>query len=354
MATTQWQKTLEIPGRVLFSEGNGELARLQITTAWSNAEVYLHGAQITHFERKKEPPVLFMSQLSRFNEGSPIRGGIPIIFPWFGPREGQPAHGFARTQTWELREVAQTPSGGVSLRLSLPDSPSAALFQKFSADFLVTIGKTLEAELIVANLSPDQDFTFENCLHTYFAVGDISAVSVTGLKGVDYLDQTENFTRKTERAEHIKISQETDRIYLNTTAPVEIHDSQLAAADLGLKNPAPCPPWYGIRGWIKPNKCRILAATNFTNDLCRIRQRRGKPGHAARRQDRRAQSRNQHLAAIRVLPKGEGRVKMGKGCGCGSMVECGLPKAETRVRFPSPAPLVINDLRIVQAKLIFG
>ena len=26
------------------------------------------------------------------------------------------------------------------------------------------------------------------------------------------------------------------------------------------------------------------------------------------------------------------------------MVECGLPKAETRVRFPSPAPLIIKDL----------
>jgi len=227
MATTQWQKTLEIPGRVLFSEGNGELARLQITTAWSNAEVYLHGAQVTHFERKKEPPVLFMSQLSRFNDGSPIRGGIPIIFPWFGPREGQPAHGFARTQVWELREVTQMPGGAVTLHLSLPDSPSAALCQKFSADYSITIGKTLSVELTVANLSSDQNFTFENCLHTYFSVGDINAISITGLKGVDYLDQTESFARKTERAEHIKISQETDRIYLNTTGPVEIHDSNL-------------------------------------------------------------------------------------------------------------------------------
>jgi D-hexose-6-phosphate mutarotase len=227
MATSQWQKTLEIPGRVLFSEGNGDLARLQITTAWSNAEVYLHGAHITHFERKKEPPVLFMSKLSRFNEGSPIRGGIPIIFPWFGSREGEAAHGFARIQTWELREVAQLPAGGVKLRLSLPDSPAAALFQKFSADYSITIGKTLTAELTVANLSPHQDFTFENCLHSYFTVGDISAVSITGLKGTDYLDKTENLSRKTERAEHIKISQETDRIYLDTSAPVEIHDSNL-------------------------------------------------------------------------------------------------------------------------------
>lgn len=227
MATTQWQKALEIPGRVLFSEGNGELARLQITTAWSSAEVYLHGAQVTHFEKKKEPPVLFMSQLSRFDEGSAIRGGIPIVFPWFGPREGQPAHGFARLQLWDLREVTQTPSGAVTLRLSLPESPSAALIQKFSADYSITIGKTLAAELTVTNPSDSQDFTFEACLHSYFVVGDINAVSITGLKGVDYLDHTENFARKTERAEHIKISQETDRIYLDTTGPVEIHDSNL-------------------------------------------------------------------------------------------------------------------------------
>jgi glucose-6-phosphate 1-epimerase len=227
MATSQWQKALEIPGRVLFSEGNGELPKLQINTAWSNAEIYLHGAHITHFQRKNEPPVLFMSQLSHFNEGRPIRGGIPIIFPWFGPREGEPAHGFARIQEWDLREVAQLATGGVSLRFSLPDSPAAALFQKFSADYIITIGKTLTAELTVANLSAQQDFTFENCLHTYFNVGDIGAVSVTGLKGADYLDQTENFARKTERAEHIKVSQETDRIYLDTTASVEIHDSNL-------------------------------------------------------------------------------------------------------------------------------
>ena len=78
MATTQWQKALEIPGRVLFSEGNGTLPRLEINTAWSTAEIYLHGAHVTHFQRKGQPPVLFMSQLSRFTEGIPIRGGIPV------------------------------------------------------------------------------------------------------------------------------------------------------------------------------------------------------------------------------------------------------------------------------------
>ncbi|MGO8696397.1 MAG: D-hexose-6-phosphate mutarotase [Limisphaerales bacterium] len=227
MATTQWQKSLEIPGRVLFSEGNGELPRLEINTAWSSAEIYLHGAHITRFQKKDEPPLLFLSQLSRFTEGVPIRGGIPIIFPWFGSREGQSAHGFARVETWELREVAQTSAGEVTVRFVLPELPAAALFGKFSVDYWVTVGKTLVAQLAVTNLSDSQDLRFEDCLHTYFHVGDIGAVSITGLKGSDYLDKTESFIRKTERDEHLKISRETDRTYLDSCGPIEIHDSKL-------------------------------------------------------------------------------------------------------------------------------
>jgi len=225
MATTF--KNLEIPGRVIFTEGNGELPMLEINTAWSRAELYLHGAHLSHFQLKDQPPLLFMSQLSRFKEGAPIRGGIPVIFPWFGAREGEPAHGFARTQVWELREISQLSDGGLNLRLSLPDSPAAALFPKFTLEYRLTVGQTLTAELIVSNDSKDQDFTFENCLHAYFQIGDITAVSVTGLKGADYLDKADAFSRKTERAEHVKISKEINSVYLNTPHAVEIHDSKL-------------------------------------------------------------------------------------------------------------------------------
>jgi D-hexose-6-phosphate mutarotase len=220
-------KTPEGTGGVIFTEGNGELSKLEINTAWSRAELYLHGAHLTHFQKKDEPPVLFMSQLSRFQQGTPIRGGIPVIFPWFGAREGEPTHGFARTQIWELREISPWQDGGVSVRLRLPDSPDAALVSKFTVEYLVTVGQTLAVELIVANESHELDFTFEDCLHTYFLVGDISAVSVTGLKGADFLDKMEAFARKTERAEHLKITQETDRVYLNTPGAMEIHDSKL-------------------------------------------------------------------------------------------------------------------------------
>jgi glucose-6-phosphate 1-epimerase len=226
MATMTF-KNLEIPGRVIFTEGKGELDMLEINTAWSRTELYLHGAHLTHFQLKDQPPLLFMSQLSRFKAGAPIRGGIPVIFPWFGAREGEPAHGFARTQAWDLREISQLSDGGLMLRLSLPDSPAAALFPQFTAEYRLTVGQTLSAEFIVTNDSLDQEFTFENCLHAYFQIGDITAVSVTGLKGADYLDKVDGFARKTERAEHVRFSRETDSVYLNTPAAVEIHDSKL-------------------------------------------------------------------------------------------------------------------------------
>ena len=89
------------------------------------------------------------------------------------------------------------------------------------------MGKTLTVRLTIVNNSHDQDFIFENCLHSYFHVGDIGAISITGLKGAHYLDKTDNFARKTESSEHAKISRETDRIFLDTTAAVEIHDSKL-------------------------------------------------------------------------------------------------------------------------------
>src|SRR5262245_43434751 len=211
-------------GRVVFLDGQGELPMLEVTTRWSSADIYLNGAHITNFQKKDEPPLLFMSQCSRFNEGQPIRGGIPIIFPWFGLREGLGQHGFARVKSWELKEFAPTPDGSVSVRFRLPDCPEASTLPPFTADYLVTVDDKLTLELKVTNQSQDEAFTFENCLHTYFFVSDVTAISISGLKGLAYLDKVANFALKKEGEEALRIGSEVDRIYLDTTGPVELLD----------------------------------------------------------------------------------------------------------------------------------
>ena len=99
------QTNVVTPARVTFLDGQNDLSMLEVNTRWSNAEIYSHGAQVTQFRLKNEPPLLFMSQFSRFAEGQPIRGGIPVIFPWFGLREGLGQHGFARLKEWDLKEI---------------------------------------------------------------------------------------------------------------------------------------------------------------------------------------------------------------------------------------------------------
>jgi D-hexose-6-phosphate mutarotase len=90
----------------------------------------------------------------------------------------------------------------------------------------VTVNKSLTAELTVINQS-DREMVFENCLHTYFAVGDIGAVSVAGLKGADYLNQPTGHSRHTDNDDVIRVAEEVDRAYLNTTHAVEIRDTSL-------------------------------------------------------------------------------------------------------------------------------
>ena len=224
--TEESLRKLEVPGVIRFDQGQGGLWRAKVQTERSSAEIYLHGAQVTHFQLAKEHPLLFLSRLSQFASGKAIRGGIPICFPWFGPRDGDVMHGFARITEWQLIETASAGSGAATLRLRLPRVEAAAAWPAFQAELLITVSDRLALELMVSNLAPDQPLAFESCLHTYFAVGEISEVSIAGLQGRFYLDKTDLGARKREAADRIRISSETNRVYLDTPDVVELRDGR--------------------------------------------------------------------------------------------------------------------------------
>lgn len=212
-------KEHEIPGHVTLLDGCGNLTKIAVETQWSTAEIYLHGAHVTHFQKMGEPPLLFMSQASRFQADQPIRGGVPLIFPWFGPREGLPGHGLTRTAEWTLEETSVYGGGKVMLRFRLPPIDSMDL------EYVVRVGETLSMELSVTHTGTG-DAVFETCMHTYFQIGAIETLSITGLKGTPYIDQFQpgDFV---EQADAIRISGEMDRVYFNTAVPIEIIDPTL-------------------------------------------------------------------------------------------------------------------------------
>ncbi len=209
----------EIPEAVKFVKGNGGMPKVLIETPWSTAEIYLNGAHVTRFQKKGGAPLLFLSDASEFVTGKPIRGGVPIIFPWFGPREGLPSHGFARTVEWEFTTQTLHTDGSISAHFQLP------VIEFFEVEYVVTVGETLTMELKVRNTA-DRDAVFETCLHTYFQIGSIDTVSITGLSGCGYYDKVLQGDFQ-EIGDSIKISSEVDRVYSDTTATVEIIDPTL-------------------------------------------------------------------------------------------------------------------------------
>ena len=70
---------------------------------------------VTHqLDSARRKPVLFTSAHSFYEPGKPIRGGVPLAFPWFAIDQkadrinGQPGptHGFARIQDWTVAFAA--------------------------------------------------------------------------------------------------------------------------------------------------------------------------------------------------------------------------------------------------------
>jgi glucose-6-phosphate 1-epimerase len=128
-----------------------------------------------------------------------------------------------RTKSWQLEGITHADHDvTVALSTSADDATRKTWFGDFHLLFCATFGEQLRLELIVTNHGTSS-FRFEEALHSYFRVGNIEAVRLRGLDGVAYLDKT-NAQREKHHRGDVAFSTETDRIYRNTLATVEIED----------------------------------------------------------------------------------------------------------------------------------
>ncbi|KAI9042598.1 D-hexose-6-phosphate mutarotase [Aspergillus affinis] len=191
--------------------------------------VYLYGATVTSWKLANGKEQLFVSEKAHLDGSKPIRGGIPVVFPVFGPpppnhaTSSLPQHGFARNSNWEFlgksseslgtdRDDAVKLDFGLSRPMLSPEFQSAWAYD-FGLVYSVTLTKEgLETSLQVQNKGT-QNFDFQVLMHTYFAVEDISQIRVQGLESKTYVDKTQNASVNTESSPAIAITQETDRVY---------------------------------------------------------------------------------------------------------------------------------------------
>ena len=250
--------TFAIPGVLSFSTTEHGLLRADIKTPSCIAELYLQGAHLAAWQPAGAEPVLFLSERSAFEPGKAIRGGVPIIFPWFGARtataESQrtdgPSHGFARISDWELAFAAIV---GDDLHLTLtlvPNDLSRSLgFDHFQLAYQLTLGRDLRMRLTVANQG-SAPLYLEEALHTYFTVGDARKIGILGLSGTEFIDKTDAFQRKRQNELILNLTGETDRPYLDTEQTVTLVDPALmrhiTVAKTNSKTTVVWNPWSAL------------------------------------------------------------------------------------------------------------
>ena len=209
------------------------------------------GAQALVWTPPEQNPVLWLSPLAAFEPGVAVRGGVPVVFPWFGAGpsgDRRPSHGFARTAAWRRESVTNelAASGRLVVRHSLNEggldsAPFAAeLTTSYSPD-------GFEVSLRVTNTGP-QVFTYEEALHTYLAVSGIDRVAVDGLTGCTYLDKADGAgPDEVVQAGPISFHGEVDRVYRHSGDAVvidpgwgrEIRIGKHGSANTVVWNPGP-------------------------------------------------------------------------------------------------------------------
>jgi len=260
-----------VPGSVTIDAGCGGLPRVSISTPLCRGEIYLHGAHVTAWQPAGHAPVIWMSTQSWFAAGKPIRGGIPVCWPWFGPaaEAGKPAHGLARFADWDLTSVAAEADGTVVvvLRLALT-APASELI--LTARF----GRRLEVTLDARNTGTTA-LAIGEALHTYLAVGDVRRVQVRGLAGVAGFDRVAQPIALTA-PESITVAAETDLLFNATESAVTVQDAAwnrtLRVAKSGSRSTVVWNPWiaksakmpdFGDHEW--PGMLCVEAANALTD-----------------------------------------------------------------------------------------
>jgi glucose-6-phosphate 1-epimerase len=246
---------------VEFGETEHGLVRARVSQDGMTGELFLQGTQVTQWQPPGQRPAIFTSPGTAYAPGKAIRGGVPVIFPWFGPHPTDPKapqHGFARTAAWQL-DAVERDGGAVTMVLSLePDD--------FALSYRVSFGAELNLELAVRNRSA-RDLDFEEALHTYFAVSDVESVAVSGLEGSAFIDKTAGMRRCPPAGKALSLTKETDSVYLDVPGALAIADPgwrrRISIAKTGAASTIVWNPWAE-----KAAAMADLGAANWRGMVC--------------------------------------------------------------------------------------
>jgi glucose-6-phosphate 1-epimerase len=174
--------------------------------------------------------VLWLSTNARFEKGRSIRGGVPIIWPWFGQHPTDNSyciHGFARVTPWELVKSEDLKNGATKLLLRMVPTQEVKkqLSYDFSLELVIIVGESLSTNLTTIN-NASFPFVISEGFHTYFYISDIENIKIKGLESAVLTDKVNNFKKDIEGEVITFSDSEFDKVYLNNSNDIFIEDEK--------------------------------------------------------------------------------------------------------------------------------
>jgi len=227
----QLNKQFGLVGRVQIQAGEGNLPFIHIVNNSAKASICLLGGHVTSYIPNGQEDLLWMSSKSAFEVGKPIRGGIPVCWPWFGKNTENPdapMHGLARIMMWEVNDIRELTPEQTEVILLLKDSPETHKFWdfKFELELKILIGETLTLTLTTINCD-EEDFTISEALHSYFNISDIQSITILGFDEKPYLSKVGEPKAGVNHGP-IYITKETDHVFQDIQDDAVIADPKFA------------------------------------------------------------------------------------------------------------------------------
>lgn len=177
------------------------------------------GSGITANEIKER---FFVSKKSAMDGSKPIRGGIPVVFPFFGPptreeHKAFPSHGFGRTETWIYGGVVFETDASVAVKFILEPTPeiSAKFSVPFILEYIVTLTThQLNTALHVTNPASSPSILIHQALlHNYIAAEPTESITISPLSNITYTDKIKGGAEVVEHRALVDVKQVTDSVY---------------------------------------------------------------------------------------------------------------------------------------------
>lgn len=204
-----------------LTAGHNNLPKILLTAPdGARTEIYLHGAHVTSWTPAGGER-LYLSPRAEFRPGAAIRGGAPVIFPQFAGIGPLPKHGFARSMVWRFTGAEESGEQAAAHFTLTADAATQRIWpHDFLAELTVAVGELQLALTLAITNRGAAPLHFTAALHTYLAVDDLAAASVTGLSGVRYADSAAGGAEAVDLAAAVQFGCEVDRIYFD--APTEV------------------------------------------------------------------------------------------------------------------------------------